>query len=46
MQVKKGLKDLLTNAPILKIENPNEDLFCTQMHVKKGLVESLQKMSI
>jgi hypothetical protein len=38
------LKELLTSAPILKIVDPNENLWFVQMHAKKDLVNSSIKM--
>jgi hypothetical protein len=39
------LKELLTNAPILKVADPNED-FCVCIDACKGLVVSLHNMDM
>jgi hypothetical protein len=40
------LKDLVTNAPILKVAEIDKDFLCAQMHARKGLVDSLPKMGM
>ena len=40
------LKNLLTNAPVLKVADLENILWCVPMHVDKGLEESLCKTTM